>query len=68
MGLDETSYRELCCEVMQRDWWRCQTCGAREQLQIHHQRFKSEGGNDSEENLITLCAGCHDALHRRLAP
>ena len=28
------------------------------------QEFRSQGGDDSEENLITLCAGCHSLVHR----
>ena len=26
--------------------------------------FRSRGGDDSEENLITLCADCHSRAHR----
>ena len=31
---------------------------------MHHKEFRSQGGDDSEENLITLCAACHSLLHR----
>jgi 5-methylcytosine-specific restriction endonuclease McrA len=61
--LNKTSYRELCFEVLQRDGWRCQYCGAREQLHVHHRQFRSHRGDDSEDNLITLCIRCHGALH-----
>ena len=63
MRLDLTSYRKLCFEVLQRDGWRCQNCGAHEFLQVHHRRFRSQGGQDSEENMITLCNRCHQELH-----
>jgi 5-methylcytosine-specific restriction endonuclease McrA len=52
-------YRELCQKVLARDHWRCQNCGCRTNLQVHHLRFRSRSGDDSEENLITLCYRCH---------
>ena len=32
-------------------------------LEVHHQRFRSHSGHDSEENLIALCVGCHGRMH-----
>lgn len=29
----------------------------------HHIRYKSQGGGDNHENLITLCRACHDLVH-----
>ena len=37
--------------------------GARSNLEIHHKEFRSHAGDDSEENLITLCTGCHSLAH-----
>jgi len=34
-----------------------------QQLQVHHKEFRSHSGNDSEENLITLCVRCHGLVH-----
>ncbi len=31
---------------------------------MHHKEFRSHCGEDSEQNLITLCTTCHTALHR----
>ncbi len=59
-----TSYEKLRQEVLRRDSWRCQSCGAMSNLEVHHQKFRSQSGPDSEENLITLCATCHAAIHR----
>jgi 5-methylcytosine-specific restriction endonuclease McrA len=64
LRLDPESYKQLCLEVLQRDGWRCQSCGGRENLQIHHKEFRSRCGDDSERNLITLCADCHNSLHQ----
>jgi 5-methylcytosine-specific restriction endonuclease McrA len=33
-------------------------------LQVHHLKFRSHSGGDSEQNLITLCAECHEQVHR----
>jgi 5-methylcytosine-specific restriction endonuclease McrA len=61
--LDRESYQELCRQVLQRDGWRCQNCGSGTNLQVHHIQFRSRLGDDTEANLITLCAGCHSRLH-----
>ena len=62
--LDPNSYRQLCLEVLQRDRWRCQYCGSLEHLQVHHKEFRSQLGDDADCNLLTLCAKCHQSLHR----
>src|SRR3954466_13434373 len=49
--------------VLRRDGWRCQLCGNMQNLQVHHQVFRSHGGNGSEQNLITLCCNCHSRVH-----
>jgi len=35
--------------------WKFQNCGRGNQLQVYHLRFRSALGDDSLENLITLC-------------
>ena len=62
--LDPESYDRLRQQVLQRDGWRCQCCGTRSKLEVHHQEFRSHGGNDLEANLITLCFACHSLVHR----
>jgi 5-methylcytosine-specific restriction endonuclease McrA len=61
--LDPESYTLLCQRVLERDGWRCQYCGRLEQLEVHHLRSRAQLGADSELNLITLCADCHNQLH-----
>jgi 5-methylcytosine-specific restriction endonuclease McrA len=63
LRLDTSAYQELCLQVLERDKWRCQNCGGMRQLQVHHQQFRSQAGDDAEENLITLCESCHKMLH-----
>ncbi len=57
--------------VMERAGHRCEKCGrpaqwsdgASNELNLHHHRLYSEGGPDTEENLIALCPPCHQELH-----
>jgi 5-methylcytosine-specific restriction endonuclease McrA len=67
LRLDQDSYRKLRAEVLLRDGWRCQTCGRPDHLQVHHIRSRSRLGDDADENLITLCADCHNNIHRSCA-
>jgi 5-methylcytosine-specific restriction endonuclease McrA len=61
--LDRAAYGELHRQVLIRDGWRCQRCGCSENLEVHHIRARSKLGDDSLENLITLCTDCHRAAH-----
>jgi len=63
LRLDPDQYDNLRHQVLRRDGWRCQSCGARSNLEVHHQEFRSHSGDDSEQNLITLCAVCNDIVH-----
>jgi 5-methylcytosine-specific restriction endonuclease McrA len=61
--LDLAEYEILRQYVLRRDRWRCQSCGAMVNLEVHHKEFRSHSGHDSEENLITLCSVCHSCVH-----
>jgi 5-methylcytosine-specific restriction endonuclease McrA len=39
--------------------------GSLRDLQVHHMQSRSLLGDDTEENLITLCAPCHTQIHLR---
>ena len=65
LRLDPLSYESLRQQVLRRDGWRCQSCGTMTTLEVHHRKFRSHSGCDSEENLITLCAACHARVRRR---
>lgn len=52
--------------VLNRDGYKCQYCKGKHKdskLEVHHMIFRSKGGSDEAENLITLCRTCHKALH-----
>ena len=47
--------------MLERDGRRCQACGARDVLHVHHRRA------GDHRALVTLCAACHARVHRTLA-
>ena len=65
--LGKQIYRRLMKRVLERDGWRCQKCGSLENLQVHHKIRRSQQGNDSLGNLVTLCAYCHLAERGQLS-
>ena len=54
LRLDLNSYRLLRNLILKRDGWRCQSCGSRTGLEVHHIMPRSKLGHDADENLITL--------------
>jgi 5-methylcytosine-specific restriction endonuclease McrA len=65
LRLDPESYEILRQQILRRDSWRCQSCGTMSNLEVHHKKFRSHSGDDSEENLITTCTSCHAIAHGR---
>jgi len=61
-------YENLRQQVLRRDGWRCRSCGAMSNLEVHHRKLRSQSGDDSEQNLITLCTACHSIVHRGTKP
>ena len=50
--------------VLCRDKHTCQLCKkSKGLLETHHVIWRSQGGGDSPENLLTLCAKCHAKVH-----
>ena len=63
LRLEADAYEELRQRVLRRDGWRCQWCGVRCHVEVHHKEFRSHSGDDTEQNLITLCTTCHQQVH-----
>ena len=62
---DRELYEQLRRQVLRRDGWKCQSCGTVSNLEVHHKEFRSQSGEDTEQNLIALCTACHAQTHRR---
>lgn len=58
-------WMRLRCEIYKRDDYQCQHCGAEHcEIHAHHVTPVSEGGAKwDEDNLLTLCVGCHMEVH-----
>ena len=63
----EKLWAKLSYEAKKRDGFKCIKCGATQQeaieLHAHHIIFKSNGGADELDNLVTLCVDCHAKAH-----
>ena len=52
--------------AMERDGYRCQSCGTDKKLLVHHRDGsgeRSQSPNHELDNLVTLCHKCHVAVH-----
>lgn len=56
-------YETLRAAILERDSYRCQSCGLRKELDVHHIIPRGRGGSDNPDNLITLCRRCHHNIH-----
>jgi hypothetical protein len=52
-------------ETLKRDRYMCVDCDSEEKLHIHHldKSGKSSNPNNNLDNLITVCARCHQKRH-----
>ena len=51
-------------QVLRRAGWRCETCGRRAPLDVHHLTYE-RFGNELLGDLRALCRECHDEAHRK---
>ena len=57
-------YANSRAHALDRDNYTCQYCGKKnKRLEVHHIVYRSNGGNDDLDNLITLCENCHTSIH-----
>ncbi|MFJ5159694.1 HNH endonuclease [Pantoea sp. NPDC088449] len=65
-------------QVLERDKHSCKICNwnykdvmphdRRHLLELHHIKHHAKGGENTADNLITLCNVCHDDIHKRNPP
>lgn len=62
----QKGYYNVKAFVLDRDNYKCQSkqkIKHSEKLHVHHIVFRTNGGSDEPNNLITLCETCHNNLH-----
>jgi len=67
LKLSLAEYQMLRNQVLKRNGWRCQLCGASKDLHVHHLKSPGNLGDDTMRYLIALSTKCHEALHRTIA-
>jgi hypothetical protein len=62
---EQYGYENVKAYVLARDQHQCQAGkkGCKPVLNVHHIKFKSQGGSDNPDNLMTLCEKHHEQLH-----
>lgn len=58
-GLETKITSQDWLEVLERDKWKCQKCGARENIEMDHIQPLSRGGQNLKANLRVLCKSCN---------
>jgi len=62
--LQSPGWLGLRLKCFERDGHRCQGCGTNERLQAHHRFYRQRWEDTELDDLVTLCKGCHEALHQ----
>jgi len=62
--MHSSEWEVIASKVKKRDQHRCRNCESIFDLQVHHLTYKRLG-SERMEDLITLCAYCHAAVHKR---
>ena len=56
-------WKNIRSNILGRDSKKCIICEVTENLHIHHKQRYKDGGENTEENLVTLCNKHHHQLH-----
>jgi hypothetical protein len=64
--MQSTGWRRRRAQAIRRAGHRCEECGARGPLDVHHLSYRHLGDERPYE-LTVLCPACHQAVHRRNA-
>jgi len=65
--LDSARWHAVREKALRRDGHKCQQCGRRDKLDVHHKKQKSIHPKLAYtlSNLVTLCEKCHMAWHKK---
>jgi 5-methylcytosine-specific restriction endonuclease McrA len=62
--LQSAYWKDVRLQVLKRDGYRCQECGRRQRLQVHHLTYRHHGKEGRYlQDLVTLCKNCHRSHH-----
>lgn len=61
--LEGPVWKKIRAAALKRDKHKCRACGDRARV-VHHIRYPKNLGEEKMEWLYSLCAPCHDAIHR----
>ena len=64
LNAPKNGYSKIRNSVLERDNYKCVECGSNKNLNVHHNIHRSDGGSNSEDNLVTLCGKCHMDKHK----
>ena len=60
-------WKELRMEAVARAEGRCQVCGDREDINVHHRSYDRLGKDGEDRDLVVLCHVCHESFHFLIA-
>lgn len=70
VGAERKAMRECYTKVDLRDERKCRVCqkhvggiGMLQAVHHHHLQYRSKGGAHETSNVLSLCVGCHQAVH-----
>lgn len=63
--LNSDLWKKIKDKASKRDFWKtCNTCGSKENLRIHHAKYRAENLLEGKlNNLLPICQPCHDKIH-----
>jgi 5-methylcytosine-specific restriction endonuclease McrA len=65
--LRSPEWRARARQALCRAGYRCQVCGNRGPLDVHHRTYRRVG-REWPEDLTVLCHRCHELFHRQAVP
>ena len=62
-GARRVASRERWAQIAASRQGPCWVCDKPPPSHLHHLIYRSEGGADTEGNIVPLCIGCHELVH-----
>ena len=61
--MQSPEWQRLRSEALRRDKYVCQLCGESKNLHVHHISYEHVGTAREIDDVVSLCARCHDEVH-----